>query len=253
MARLEAVLFQRVLLILFFSLSLSASEIKVAVAANVSFAINELISAFNQKYPDVKVEVILGSSGKLNAQIKRGAPFDIFMSANRAYPQDIFDKNLAIAPAKIYAQGLLAMFSEKPRDFSKGIYTLKNRDISKIAIANPTTAPYGKATLEALKNAKLYNTIKDKLVYAQSISQTVQYALTAVDVAFIAKSSLFSSKMRRFKEGKNWTELDTELYRPIKQGVVIIKSTKNLKASREFYDFLFNKEAKKVFKKYGYL
>jgi molybdate transport system substrate-binding protein len=240
---------------LFFILGifLNASVIKIAVAANVSFAIDDLIASFHVKYPKVKVDVILGSSGMLNTQIKNGAPFDIFMSANMKYPQDLYNHGFALNPPKLYVQGALAIFSPKKRDLSKGIYLAKNSSISRIAIANPKTAPYGKATLEALKNAKIYDEVKNKFVYAQSISQTVQYALSATDIGFIAKSSLFSSKMKRFKRYANWIEVDKNFYTPIKQGVVIIKKTKNMKEAKEFYDFIFSSEAKKVFKRYGYL
>ncbi|MCF6172567.1 MAG: molybdate ABC transporter substrate-binding protein [Campylobacteraceae bacterium] len=230
----------------------NASQIKVAVAANVSFAINDLISAFHTKYPNVKVSIILGSSGKLNAQIKRGAPFDIFMSANMRYPQDLYDNGLALEIPKIYAQGELALFSSKPRNFSKGIKVTLEKSISRVAIANPNTAPYGKATVEALKNAKIYKTIKHKFIYAQSISQTVQYALTAADLGFISKSSLFSSKMKKYKKNKNWIELNKNLYTPIQQGAIIVKATKNLKATQAFYNFIYSFRAKKIFKKYGY-
>ena len=244
---------KKIVLLFILALFANASGIKVAVAANVSFAINDLISLFNSKYRDIKVNVILGSSGKLNAQIKRGAPFDVFMAANMRYPQDLYDNALAFGPPKIYAQGGLAIFSTKQRDFSKGIYIVKERSISRVAIANPNTAPYGKAAAEALKHANIYSEIKDKLVYAESISQTVQYAMTAADIGFIAKSSLFSSKMKKFKKDKNWIEVNKSLYTPIKQGAIIIKATKNLKEAKEFYNFIFSKEAKKVFKKYGYL
>ncbi len=246
-------MYKKFLLILVMFAFASASQIKVAVAANVSFAINDLVSAFNSKYPDVSVAVILGSSGKLNAQIKRGAPFDIFMAANMRYPQDLYDNGLALEPPVVYAQGALALFSVKHRDFSKGIYITKENSISRVAIANPNSAPYGKAAVEALKNAKIYKDVKDKFAYAESISQTVQYAMTAADIGFIAKSSLFSSKMKKFKKDKNWIEVDNNLYTPIKQGAVIIKAAKNLKAAKEFYNFIFSKEAKKVFKRYGYL
>jgi len=231
----------------------NASSIKVAVAANVSFAVDDLIAAFHTKYPKVKVDVILGSSGKLNAQIKNGAPFDIFMSANMKYPQDLYKHGFALKPPKLYALGGLAIFSTKKRDFSKGLSFLEQNSISRIAIANPKTAPYGRATQEALRNAKIYDKVKNKFVYAQSISQTVQYAISATDIGFIAKSSLFSSKMKRFKQYINWAEVDKSLYTPIKQGAVIIKNCKNIKEAKEFYDFIFTKNAKKVFKRYGYL
>ncbi|NOX15402.1 MAG: molybdate ABC transporter substrate-binding protein, partial [Epsilonproteobacteria bacterium] len=227
-------------------------DIKVAVAANVSFAMNNLVSAFNLKYPDIKVSIILGSSGKLNAQIKNGAPFDIFMSANMKYPQDLFIRGLAISAPKVYAQGSLAIFSVKKRNFTKGISIVEDKSISTIAIANPQIAPYGKATVEALKNKKVYNQVKDKFIYGQSVSQTVQYAIVAADLGFVAKSSLYSSKMKKYKKYKNWIEVDKNLYTPIKQGIIIIKQSKNINDAKKFYNFIFSKEAKKVFKKYGY-
>ncbi len=244
---------KKLFLLLFLAVFASASQIKVAVAANVSFAIHDLISAFHVRYPNVKVSVILGGSGKLNTQIKEGAPFDLFMSANMRYPQNLFDNHLALAPAKVYAQGSLAIFSVKKRDFSRGIDIAQDKTISRIAIANPNIAPYGKATVEALKSAKIYKKIKDKFAYAQSISQTVQYAMTATDIGFIAKSSLFSSKMKNYKKSQNWIEVDKNLYTPIKQGIIIIKSTKNLKEAKDFYNFIFSKKAKKIFSEYGYL
>jgi len=245
-------MFKKNFLFFFLIVILNASDIKVAAATNVSFAIGDLIKAFHIRYPDVKVDVILGSSGKLNAQIKNGAPFDIFMSANMKYPQDLYKHGFTINPPRLYALGGLAIFSNKKRDFSKGIYLSKQNSISKIAIANPKTAPYGKATQEALKNAKIYDEVKSKFAYAQNISQTVQYAISATDIGFIAKSSLFSSKMKRFKRYINWIEVDKNLYTPIKQGIVIIKNSKNIKEAKEFYNFIFTKKAKKVFQKYGY-
>jgi len=244
---------KKVFLFFILSVFLNASVIKVAVAANVSFAIDDLITSFHIKHLNIEVDVILGSSGKLNTQIKNGAPFDVFMSANMKYPQDLYLHGFAQKPPKIYAMGALALFSPKKRDLSKGIYLTKNSSISRIAIANPKTAPYGKATKVALKNAKIYDEVKSKFVYAQSISQTVQYALSATDIGFVAKSSLFGSKMKRFKRYSNWIEVDKNLYSPIKQGIVIIKKTKNIKEAKEFYDFIFSNEAKKVFKRYGYL
>ena len=239
------------LLVLSFSL-LHAGTINIALAANVSYAINDLKTAFAKKYPDTKVEITLGGSGKLTAQIKNGAPYDIFMSANMRYPNALYRQNLAITQPKVYAQGALAMLSLRPRDFTKGITIVTEKNIRRIAIANPRTAPYGKASIEALKNAKLYESVKKKLIYGESIAQTVTYAVTAADIGFIAKSALYSSKMQRFKEGRNWTEVDAKLYTPIEQGIVLLKRAKNNLDAKHFYDFILSDEAKKIFKRYGY-
>lgn len=230
--------------------SLNAAEIKLAVAANVSYAINDLIKEFNKSYPDTKVKVTLGSSGKLTAQISNGAPFDIFMSANMKYPETLYDNKKAITKPIVYALGSLALISSKKHDLSKGIDILKDKSIKRIAVANPKTAPYGKAALEAFKNAGIYEDIKDKFVYGESISQTLTYAVTATDIGVIAKSSLYSSRLAMFKEGSNWTEINPKLYTPIKQGVVMLKTSKEIKS---FYEFILGDKAKKIFEQYGYL
>ena len=230
-----------------------SKEIKIAVASNVSYAVEDLKKEFVKLYPDTKVQVILGSSGKLTAQISNGAPYQIFMSADMKYPLALYEKKIAITKPFVYAYGELVLFSSKEQDFNRGFDLLKSEKIRKIAIANPKIAPYGKATLQAMKNAKIYEEIKKKLVYAESVSQTLSYAIAAVDIGFIAKSSLFSPKMQRFKKGKNWSDVDSKLYTPIDQGVVILKKGKDDDRVKAFYDFLLSKKAKEIFENYGYL
>lgn len=239
-------------LVLFLTYS-KAGSITVAVAANVSYAINDLTEAFNRRYPDTKVKVMLGSSGKLTAQIKHGAPYDLFMAADMKYPQALYDEGLAVTKPVIYAQGGLAYLSSKKQDFTQGISLLSSQKIDKIAIANPKTAPYGKAALEAMRNGGVLKGVEKKLVYAETISQTVSYAMTAADIGFIAKSSLYSPTMSHFKEGVHWADVDTTLYTPIDQGIVVLKEGKEKSEVLAFYDFIQSDEAKKIFRSFGYL
>ena len=232
--------------------TLHAGEIKIAVAANVSYAMEPLKQAFNALHPDTKIEVILGSSGKLTAQIKNGAPYTLFMSANMKYPETLYDENLTVTEPVVYAQGALAYLSVKPQEFSKGIALLNDANVSRIAIANPKTAPYGTAAAEALKNADLYELLKEKFVYGESISQTVTYAMTAADIGFIAKSSLYSPQMAHFKHDVNWIEVDERLYTPIDQGMVILKKGEGNEEVKAFYDFILSSEAKEILKQFGY-
>jgi molybdate transport system substrate-binding protein len=233
--------------------SIYAQTINIAVAANVSYAIDDLIKEFNKTNPDTKIAVTLGSSGKLTAQIKNGAPYQVFMAANMKYPEALYSDKIAITKPVIYAQGSLAILSSKKQDFSKGIMLAKESSINKIAIANPKTAPYGKAAVEAMKNAKIYDEVVSKYVYAESISQTVSYALTAADIGFIAKSSLYSPKMAMYKEGINWSDVDPKLYTPINQGIVILNNAKENNEVKAFYDFILSEKAKKIFNDFGYL
>lgn len=242
--------------------SIFAGEIIVAAAANVTYALNKLVKEFNKTNPDTKVQIILGSSGKLVSQIENGAPFDIFMSADMKFPQALFDKKITKTTPVIYAQGALAMLSSKELDYSKGINIVNDSSISKIAIANPKTAPYGAAAVEAIKNAKITG-IENKFVFAESISQAVTYATTAADIGFVAKSSLYEDSMSGYKENKHWITVDPKLYSAIEQGIVIIDHSNNLvglindnkkeEEIKAFYDFILSDRAKKIFTDYGYI
>jgi len=241
---------------IFFILLLSAysfaGTIRVAVAANVSYAIEDLKKAFAKEHPDTKVQVILGSSGKLTAQIKNAAPYELFMAANMKYPEALYADKVAVTKPLVYAEGTLATLSVKPQDFSKGMALLKDTKIKRIAVANPKTAPYGKAAQEALQNANVYDEVKTKLIFAESASQTVSYTVTAADLGFIAKSSLYSKQMKKYKEGKHWKEVDPKLYTPIEQGIVILKNGESNVEVKAFYDFILSDEAKEILKKFGY-
>lgn len=234
------------------SITLFASSINIAVAANVSYAMPNLIKEFKRLYPDVDVKVTLGSSGKLTAQIKNGAPYDLFMAANMKYPQSLYESKHAITKPVIYAQGALALLSSTHRTFNKGIEVVNSMLVKRIALANPKTAPYGKAAKDALLHAGLYEKIKKKLIYAESISQTVSYTLMGADLGFIAKSSLFSPKMKKFVKGAHWIDVDPSLYTPIDQGIVILKRAQKNTAVEKFYQFMLSKKAKVILERFGY-
>ncbi len=245
--------FKALIISLFLTSSLLSESINIAVAANVSYAIVDIKKAFEKLYPKTKVKIILGSSGKLTAQIKHGAPFDIFMSANMKYPNALFKEGLALSKAQVYAEGGLAFLSTKKQDFSSGLHLVLDKDIKKIAIANPKTAPYGIASYEALKNANLLEQLKSKFVYGESISQTLSFTIAAADIGFVAKSLLYSSKMKKYKEGENWAEVDSSLFTPIEQGIVVLEHGKDTLAVKRFYEFVLSAEAKKIFSRFGYV
>ena len=242
----------KLVLILLLSSSLFAGKITVAVSANVSYAIDDLKKEFHKLYPNTKVQIILGGTGKLVAQIKHKAPYDILMGANMMYPESLYKSGEAITRPIVYAQGSLVYLSVKNIDFSKGIETVLDESIKKIAMANPKTAPYGQASVEALKNANIYEQVKRKFVYGESISQTVTYATKATDIGFIAKSALYSPKMSHLKKGKNWVDIDPKLYTPIDQGVVLLKHGETSAEASAFYAFILSKRAKTIFEKFGY-
>lgn len=242
-----------IFLALFIGVSLHAGKITLAVAANVTYAMDELISAFNETYPDTKVETSLTSSGKLTAQIRNGAPFDIFMAANMAYPEALYSEKIAVTEPKIYAQGALAFLTSKSTDFSDGLKLLASKKIGKIAIANPKTAPYGTAAVEAMKNVGIYDEVASKLVYAESISQTVTYALKAADIGLVNASAMYSDKMTQYKEGTHWALVDSKTYTPIDQGIVLLKRAQDNPEAKAFYEFMLSDGAREILSRYGYL
>lgn len=232
--------------------TVSAGTIHVAIAANINDAMESLKQAFHARYPDTKVILSLGSSGKITAQINHGAHYQIFMSADMAYPQALYDAGIAVTKPVVYAQGSLVMLSRNKQDYTEGIHTIKNPDIHTIVIANPKTAPYGKASVQALKNAGVYSKIVPKLVYGESIGHTISYTVNVGDIGFVAKSSLFSPKMKHFTQGIHWMELSSKLYTPIDQGIVILKNGLDNKEVDSFYHFIFSAEAKKILENFGY-
>ena len=238
---------------LFLSVSLLAGEIHVAVAANLSDTIEELKAEFAKTNPQTKVNTILGGSGKLATQIKAGAPFDLFLSADMKFPQSLYDEQFAITPPVVYASGALAMMSTKGFDLSQGMAILKDSNVEKIAVANPKTAPYGMASIEALKHANIFEKIESKLVYGESISQAIQFATTAADIGFVNTSAFYGQNMKKYTKGKEWVEVDPKLYTPIAQGIVILKKAQNNAEAKAFYTFILSPKAKDIFKHYGYL
>ena len=229
-----------------------AGTVRIAVAANVSYAMEDLKQAFSKNHPHTKIQVILGSSGKLTAQISHGAPYQVFLSANMAYPEALYAEKVAVTIPKVYAKGTLALFSVKRYDLSQGLSLLTSERVHRIATANPKTAPYGKAAKEAMVNAGVYGKVKKKFIFGESISQTVTYAVTAADIGLVATSSLYSRQMRRYAEHLHWEVLKPTLYRPIAQGVVILKQGKGDPEVKAFYDFMLGAEAKKILNAYGY-
>ena len=234
------------------SRKIDKTKITVAAAANVQFAMDELKTEFS-KETGIDVSLIIGSSGQLTAQIKAGAPYDIFISADMKYPETLYRDKLAIDSPKIYATGSLVIWTmNEGITLDKNLEYLLSGNIKKIAIANPINAPYGAAAVEALKHFNIYNKIKDKLVYGESIASTNQFIYSGVvDAGFTAKSAIMSPKMS--SKGK-WMEIDPFSYRPIRQGSVILKyGYENHKGeSIKFYNFLFSQKAKKILMQYRY-
>lgn len=194
--------------------------------------------------------MIVSSSGKLTGQITAGAPYDIFVSADMKYPEEIFEKGLSFEKPKVYAYGQLVLWTTTD-SISPTLETLKQDHIQHIAVANPKTAPYGVAAMQVLDKYDLMNDLKEKLVYGESIAQTNQFITSkAAEIGFTAKSVVLSPTM---KNQGNYTEIDEKAYDRIRQGIVRIKRTDaENKNTRIFYNFIFSPEAQQILKTNGY-
>ncbi len=223
-----------------------AADITVAAASNVRYALEELADRFEAK-EGAKIKIVTASSGKLAAQIVHGAPYDVFLSADMKYPSYLYKRGLGAEKPKVYAEGRLIFWSMKIGGESAQQMVLS---CSKIALPNPKNAPYGRAAIEFLKKAGLYEEVKEKIVFAQNVSQSSQYILSkAADGGFSAASIVADPDIK----GKgNYVLIDDSFHSPILQGALLVKSGGDNKEAREFYAFLFSEEAASILKKYGY-
>jgi len=224
------------------------NTLHIATSANMQFAMIEIVSEF-EKENDIKTELIVSSSGKLTSQIEQGAPFDIFVAANTKYPAYLDSLELTTSPPRVYAYGKLALWTLK--EFPPTLALLTTDTIQKIAIANPKTAPYGKASIDVLKHYRIYEQVKHKLVFGESISQVNQFITTgSVDIGFTAYSIVSNTKMKTI--GK-WTSINLNDHGEILQAAVILKESTNPEKAKVFYNFLFSERAREILNKYGYL
>ncbi len=234
-------------------------ELSIAAAANLSDTMNILTKKYSSNHKNLQINIIVNSSGKLYNQIINHAPFDIFLSADMNYPMQIYKKGLALDKPVVYIEGILMIYSKKERYLFSGIEKLKDDNIKYISIANPKLAPYGAAAVEAFSN--YYGEdylelpfLKDKFIYARNVSQAIQYVLLeTADICLTSKSLLYQDKLSSISiEGKNWIEVNKDLYSPIKQGMVILKNGKNREEVSDFYNYILSDEAKNIFKLRGY-
>lgn len=242
-----------ILLVFNFGVAAESRTVTIAAASNMSYAMDAILADIHKHHPAADVKVIYGSSGKLTAQILNGAPFDIFLSADMDYPKKLWDEGRALTEPKEYAEGLLVFFTRNAQQIHDVRHQLKQSLIQKVAIANPRTAPYGRAAQEVMKAMQLDKALHDKLVYGENISQTLQFCMTQADAGFIAKAAMFSPHMSRYnRPGVHWVEIDPKLHGPIQQGLVLLPHAQGKPEAREIYDYLLSPHARAVLREYGY-
>jgi molybdate transport system substrate-binding protein len=229
-------------------------ELRVAAAADLQLALPELAEAFRDEHPDITVALSFGASGNLTAQIKNGAPFDLFLSADRAFPASLVEQGLADGDSEfLYAIGQLVLWvrSDSPLDVEKrGIEVLLDPGVRKVALANPRFAPYGQAAEKALRSLGLYDRIKNKLVLGENVAQTAHFVQSgAADAGLISHSLAIAPTMRG--KGRSWRVPQSD-YPRLEQAGVILHAARDRPAAWDLRAFLLSPRGRAVLARYGF-
>ncbi|MDP2227181.1 MAG: molybdate ABC transporter substrate-binding protein [Moraxellaceae bacterium] len=230
-----------------------ADELRVAAASDLAYCLEELHKALRRKFPELEIKHSSGSSGNFFAQIKAGAPFDVFLSADVDYPRALVAAGLADAQSLTpYALGRIVLWSRNERlALHQGLAALRAPGIRKIAIANPEHAPYGRAAREALQQSGLWPAVQPRLVLGENISQTFQFAQTGnADVGIVALSLVLSPQLQ--SKG-HYQLIPAELHKPLLQAAVITRRGAANPWAARYRDFLRSTEARAVFERYGFV
>jgi len=230
--------------------SVSAAPITIAAAADLKYALDSLVTIFNRQHPQSKATVVYGSSGRFYEQLSHDAPFDIFFSADGEYPRRLQLAGRTAGAPVPYAQGRLVLWCRKLDPKNKGMNTLLDPQIKRLAIANPAHAPYGQKAEEVLRYYKLYEQVKPKLVLGENIAQAAQYAATgAADAGILAYSLALSPEMRR--AGRFYL-IPTIAHKPLVQRYVVLKRASSNATAAAFAAFMASPTARAALKKYGF-
>ncbi len=228
----------------------------IAAASNLGYVLPDMIDAFKEErdeFGSLDVRATKSSSGSLTAQIRNGAPFDVFLAANTAYPYALYSDSLTVGRPVVYAEGVPVMVYRREIDGQQGVVGLTDPSVGKIAVAQPELAPYGAAALEILLRAGVLKEVEGKLVYGTSVTQAFQHSITGADAGFIAKSLLFGDGGRELKKaGLEWIGFPLDAYDPaaLRQAMVLLDSSNT--AAVAFFRFMQSERAGEILEKNGY-
>lgn len=235
--------------------SAAAREVRVAAAADLKFALDDVIAEFKTQQPLITVQPTYGSSGNFYSQLANRASFDMYFSADIEYPRKLVDAGLTVNDSLFrYAVGQIVVWvrAESAIDVnSLGMEALAQPSVRKIAIASPEHAPYGRAAVAAMKTLGIHERVKDRLVIGENIAQTAQFVESgAADIGIIALSLAMAPRMK--DKGRYWT-VPLDAYPPLDQGGVILSWAKDLEAAQSFKQFVTGDGGRAILKRYGFV
>ena len=228
-----------------------AEKITIAAAADLKFAMDEIVTGFNRSHSDDQIQAVYGSSGKFQTQIQQGAPYDLYFSADIAYPRELAKQGQAASEVKPYAVGRIVLWSAEMDASKMTLASLVDPKITKIAIANPKHAPYGKRAEEALRSAGLWEKLQQKLVFGENISQAAQYVQSGnAQTGILALSLVLNPELS--KKGGYYLIPDS-MHNRLEQGFIITKRGADKPLAKQFAEYMGSKQARAVMMKYGFV
>jgi molybdate transport system substrate-binding protein len=238
-------------LLIGFANSLYASEpVRVAAASSLRYAFSDILKLYQASHPEADIQVIYGSSGKMSTQILNGAPYDIFFSADVAYPERLKEAGLTSMDPEIYATGRIVMWSNTMDAGKLSLDDLNSEAVRRIAIAQPAHAPYGRLAKEALQSAGVWDGIQDKLVFGENIAHAAQMAHSgAAEVAIIALSLAKAPGLA----SHDYSFVDGNLHNPLNQGFVVTLRGGDNPEALAFAGFMRTPAVNSVLIDYGFI
>jgi len=230
-----------------------SAVVTIAAAADLKFALDEIVSLAEKDDPSLRIQVTYGSSGTFLQQIENGAPFDVFLSADLSYPQLLVDAGLASDEDLFpYAVGRLVLWVPEGSELNPadGMSVLAEPTVRRVAIANPEHAPYGKAAVAALQTTGLYDQVSSKFVLGENVAQAAEFVQSGnADAGIVAKSLVLSDPL---KEVGRWAELPLDSYPQLDQGGVILGDAAHPDGARAFRDVMLSDAGTAVLSRYGF-
>lgn len=228
-------------------------HVSVGAAANLVHVLNALDAIFRTVEPQITVVTATGASGSLVAQIRNGAPFDVFLSADLDYPKALLSSGHAVAGSLIeFATGQLVLWTTSADlDIESIEVALSSGGLRKLAVANPNTAPYGQAAKDVLDRFHLWEDVQTRLVYGENVTQAAQFVETGnADAGFVSLSIVLAPQL---KQRGRWTLVPQDWHTPLTQGAVITQHGANNSAAKRYLEFLRSPQAQKILAEFGYL